>query len=178
MVLLVKLGGVTNRTTNGFTFIELLVVVAIIGIMASVGYVSVSKLQATADTNTSLDKLVASIKNQRIYAMLGNSTTRVKAMPQGIYFEQGSSTYIIFSCEELQDCSYIPFKSSNEVESLEKSLIFSNVSLPGNQIVFAPYSGEIVDYQANLSTLTIDNIYDHSTTAFHITQFGTLEITP
>ncbi len=176
MVSLVKSEGGTNRATAGFTFVELLVVMAIIGIMSTVGYISMSKLQTTADTNTSLDRLIASIKTQRIYAMLGNSTTKVKAMPQGIYFEQGSSTYVVFSCEDLQDCSYIPLKSSNQAEVLERSLIFSTVTLPGSQIVFTPYSGEIMDYQPESNTLTIDNVYDHSTIILRVTPFGTLEI--
>ncbi len=178
MGLLVPLEAGTKKTPNAFTFIELLVVVAIIGIMSTVGYVSMSKLQISADIQTSMDRLVASIKTQRMYAMLGNSTTRTKAMPQGIYFEQGSSVFVLFSCEELQNCSYMPYKNTNIVDTLEKTLIFSTVSLPGNQIIFTPYSGEVSNFQSNANSIMIDNIIDHSVTTIHTTQVGTLEVAP
>jgi len=177
MGLLVQLEVSTKKTQQAFTFIELLVVVAIIGIMSTVGYVSMSKLQKTADTQTSMDRLVASIKTQRMYAMLGNSTTRTKAMPQGIYFQQGSSTFVLFNCDELQGCSYMPYKNSNTTDTLENTLIFSNVNLPGNQIIFAPYSGEVSNFQTNTNSIMIDNINDHTVTNIHITQVGTVEIT-
>lgn len=178
MGLLVPLEARTRKSQRAFTFIELLVVVAIIGIMSTVGYVSMSKLQMTADTRTSIDKLVASVKTQRMYAMLGNSTTRTKAMPQGIYFQQGSSTYVLFSCDELQSCSYLPYKNTNINDTLEKTLIFSTVSLPGNQIIFAPFSGEVSNFQTDANSVMIDNVYDHTVTTMRVTQVGTLEISP
>ena len=177
MGLLVLSGASTKKSLRAFTFVELLVVVAIIGIMSTVGYVSMSKLQMSADTRTSIDRLITSIKTQRMYAMLGNSTTRTKAMPQGIYFQQGSSTFVLFSCDELQDCSYLPYKSTNITDALEKTLIFSTVSLPGNQIIFAPYSGEVSNFQTNSNSVMIDNIIDHTVTTVHVTQVGTLTTT-
>jgi prepilin-type N-terminal cleavage/methylation domain-containing protein len=178
MGLLVPSEARTRKSQRAFTFIELLVVVAIIGIMSTVGYVSMSRLQMTADTRTSIDKLVASVKTQRMYAMLGNSTTRTKAMPQGIYFQQGSSTYVLFSCDELQSCSYLPYKNTNINDTLEKTLIFSNISLPGNQIIFAPFSGEVANFQTDANSVMIDNVYDHTVTTIRVTQVGTLEISP
>jgi Tfp pilus assembly protein FimT len=154
------------------------VVVAIVGIMSTVGYVSMNKLQTSTDTRTSLDKLVASIKTQRIYAMLGNSATHLKAMPQGIYFETGSNTFVLFSCEELQHCSYIPNNNTNTIDSIDKTLSFSAVSLPGKQIIFSPLSGEVANFQSDSNTLMIDNLIDHSVTTIHVTQVGTLEIAP
>lgn len=178
MGLLVLLAVGTKKTQDAFTFVELLVVVAIIGILSTVGYVSMSKLQMTADTQTSMDRLVASIKTQRMYAMLGNSTTRTKAMPQGIYFQQGSSTFVLFSCDELQSCSYMPYKNTNIIDTLEKTLIFSTINLPGNQIIFAPYSGEVSNFQTNADSIMIDNITNHTVTTIHTTRIGTLEVSP
>lgn len=155
-----------------------MVVIAILGILSMVGYMSMTKLQTTTDTHTSLDKLVASIKTQRIYAMLGNSATHLKAMPQGIYFATGSNTFVLFSCEETYNCSYIPGNNTNVTDSIDKTLTFSNISLPGNQIVFTPLSGEVANFQTNSNSITIQNIIDHSVTNILITKVGTLEITP
>lgn len=174
----VRLGLISGPERRGLTLIELLVVVSILGVMSTIGYVSMSQLQTSAETKTTIDRLVATIKTQRIYAMLGNSTTRTKAMPQGIYFEQNSSSFVLFSCDELQDCSYMPFKSTNINDSLEKPLIFSLISLPGNQIIFAPYSGEVANYQSDSNTIQVENLGDHSVKTIQITGMGTLEVTP
>ncbi len=178
MALLVRSEQSTRKLfTSAFTLIELLVVVTILGIMSTVGYLSMNKLQTTTDTQTSLDKLIASIKTQRIYAMLGNSATHTKAMPQGIYFQTGSNTFVLFRCEELQHCSYVPEANTNTIDSIEKTLVFSTVSLPGNQVIFAPLSGEVANFDSNLNMVRIENLIDHSVTTMRVTQIGTLEIT-
>jgi prepilin-type N-terminal cleavage/methylation domain-containing protein len=168
----------TRRQERAFTLIELLVVVSIVGILSTIAYVSFTKLQTSTETQTTIDKLVASIKAQRLYAMLGNSTTRTKAMPQGIYFEQGSGNYVLFSCEELQSCSYIPYQSSNVIETLDKSLFFASTSFPGNEIVFAPLSGEVANVQTSSNSIVIENIIDHTTKTIHISLVGSLEVSP
>ena len=166
----------TNR--KAFTLIELMVVIIILGIMSTIAYLSTTKLQTSAETQTSLDRLVASIKTQHMYAMLGNSATHLKAMSRGVYFEEGSNIFVLFDCDELQDCTYKQERNTNVVDSIEKSLIFGRVSLPGHQIVFSPLSGEVANFQSGLSTIMIDNIVDRSTTTLHITSVGTLEISP
>jgi len=175
---LVRLVLKTRRRAGAFTLIELLVVVSIIGILSTIAYVSFAKLQTSTNTQTTLDKLVASIKTQRLYAMLGNSTTKTKAMPQGIYFEQGSGNYTLFSCEELQSCSYIPYQTSNTLETLDKSLFFASTTFPGNEIVFAPLSGEVANAQTNTNTVVIENSLDHTTKTIRISLVGSLEVLP
>ncbi len=175
MGLLVQSEVARRRANKGFTLIELLVVVSMLGIMSAVGYLSMAKLQTSTETQTSLDRLMSSIRTQRIYAMLGNSTTGTKAMPQGIYFAPGTGTYTLFSCDALQDCSYIPYKSTNIVDTMEKSTAFSIVSLPDNQIIFTPYSGEVASYENDRNSVVVRNQYDNTEIILRISLMGTIE---
>ncbi len=177
MGLLVRLEVARRRLNDGFTLIELLVVVSMLGLMSTIGYFSMSKLQISTETQTSVDRLLGSIRTQRIYAMLGNSTTGTKSMPLGVYFAPNTSSYTLFSCDELQDCSYIPYKSTNIVDTMEKSTVFSTVSLPGNQIVFAPYSGETANYEEGNNSVVVKNQYDNTETIIRVSKIGTIEST-
>ncbi len=63
-----------KRKNKGFTLIEILIVLAIIGVVASIG---IRKFNRSENLKTSVRKLTAVIKKSRSYAKLNNQTYRL-----------------------------------------------------------------------------------------------------
>lgn len=175
MVLLAPLE-VDEKATEGFTLIELLVVVGIVSMMTSLLYFSTNTVQTSTDAQTAADRLTAHIKTQRIYAMLGSDPNQSKTIPHGVHFEEGSGVYTLFSCPHVQNCSYTPGRPDNVIENLGKTLVFRDVSLAGNQLIFVPQSGEILDYDTASNSVTIENLVDRTEHTVRLNMMGTVSI--
>ncbi len=160
---------------DGFTLIELLVVVSMLGILATIAYISMAKLQSSTETRTSIDRLIHTIQNQRIYTMLGGSVSGERPMSYGVYFEEGGSIYTTFVCDDVQTCTYVPLQGTNTQESLEPGLKFADVALPGNQVIFIPLSGEVADYSPSEHEITVVNDSEGTTTQLSISALGTVQ---
>lgn len=175
---LVRLAAVADRQirTRAFTLIELLVVVGITATLTAVAYSSMTKLQTSTDSKTSVDRIVATLRAQRMYAMLGNSILRIQAMPQGIHFDQGKNTYTQFSCPQTTNCAFDPNNSSNVQQGLEETLSFSEVNLENDQIVFIPLSGNVLDYTPEKNSITISSRAETGSTTIQTTSMGTVNV--
>jgi len=168
----------SKQKTQAFTFIELLVVLAIIAILSTITYFIVSRVQYSADNLTSIDRILTTIQSQRIHAMLGDSISGVKASPQAIYFKQGTNTYITFSCQDTYNCEYIDGSETNIEYQTEPTLVFSDITLPNNSIVFTPLSGEVSGFDPDHNKIEITNTQDKLHIDINITSIGTTSTTP
>lgn len=164
-----------DRSRCGFTFIELLVVVAMLGIFSTIAYVSMVKVQSSAEMSTSLDRLVLTIHSQRMAVMLGEGGLTDSGTPRGVYFEEGTGAFTTFVCTDVATCEYIPLQSTNTTEHLENSLIFSEVDLPNNQIIFTPLSGEVVGYSEDAHSISIRNTVNGTQTTLTVSRIGTVQ---
>lgn len=156
----------------------MMVVVGIMAIMSLAGYLSISRLQSSTDAQTAVDSLFATIQSQRLAAMLGSGTNTEDAVAQGIYFIEGLGTYVLFSCPDREYCVYGPSLPNSQVRTFEQTTIFRSVLLPDSQVVFAPYSGEVLNYNDSTNTVIIYNEASRTSETIRISSVGTPQLVP
>lgn len=147
-----------NKQT-GFTFIELIVVLGILGTL--LGIVVVNLLSATQKTSlqTTTTTLVSDLSRQQIRAMAQGT--------QGIYFE--TEQYTLFS-----GASYVATDSANAVIPLGESIEINNVLFPSSQIVFVKGSGEISGFSNGNNTITVLNTASGEEKEITLNRFGVI----
>ncbi len=148
-----------SHRKNGLTLIELLVVFSLITVLSASAYTLLSNLQYRTDTQTTVDRLLADIKSQRLKAVLGASGFSAT----GVYFAQNKPAYVIFSCDDgATSCVYSETLRDRKEELLPSEISFSEVTLAGSQVLFMPRSGEVVDYVDDNDSLVIRNVADRT----------------
>lgn len=164
---------------SGFTFVEMLVVMGIIATMSLIAYFSVSRVQVSADIETSVDKVLATIQSQRMLAMLGGGDGEERrAVAQGIHFEANTNKYTMFSCVSEQPCLFSSTDLQNIEYVLEASTVFSRIDLKDSQVIFAPYSGEVYNYLEEQSSVEIYNRAGNLKKTIQISSVGTPSLLP
>jgi prepilin-type N-terminal cleavage/methylation domain-containing protein len=124
---------------KGFTIVELLVVMGIFAIIASLTTLSLSNSQHSSYLNTSVSTLVTDLKRQQLKAMIGDTEGRLVRSPYGIHFE--SARYTLFHD------TYSATDAENFIVNLDGTLNFTTLG----DVNFAKGSGE----SSGLSTITI-----------------------
>ena len=123
-----------NQTNKSFSIIELLIVVAIIAIMTTIGIVSFSNKKQTNTLNQEVQKLVASIRAVQNRAISGEVIDNKIPYCYGLAIDKNNNQYIIFNDWD-NDKKY----DSNEKEKtnfLDKQNIFESASK--RDICFSP----------------------------------------
>ncbi len=134
---------------QGFTFVELAVVLAIMAILLTLSVVSLGGVQQQAYLSKSLDILLSDIKLQQSKAMNG-ATEDGNTHRYGIHFETNS--YTLF-----QGDTYDPYDTTNFTVTLDGQLTFTSVTFPNSQIIFEKGSGEIVGFLDGSNTITLSD---------------------
>lgn len=132
---------------RGFTFIELILVIGIIGILFSIATFNLVRTQHMASVSATVDTLIADMRSQQTKAMVGSKDTTGVANSYGVHFT--SSSYILF--QGTSD----PGGSSDFTVTPEGVTFTTN--LPSNMIVFGQRSGEFTNYVSGTYTVTIRN---------------------
>jgi prepilin-type N-terminal cleavage/methylation domain-containing protein len=81
-------------SAKGFTIVELLVVMGIFAILASLSTLNLSHAQHGSYVNATVDTLVSDLKRQQHKAMIGDTEGRGTASNYGIHFDP--SSYVLF----------------------------------------------------------------------------------
>lgn len=90
---------------NGFTLIELMIIVAIIGIMTTVGFVSLKSGQNQAKLKATQTEIVALVKLAQSYALQGKKQGAVVPEYYGVKFSVDGSGYVFCSSSDSMDAS-------------------------------------------------------------------------
>lgn len=150
-----------GRGEQAFTLIELIVVMAVFALLSSLATINLLKPQYQAATSTGIATLAADLKKTQLDSMMGDVG--------GIYF--GTDTYTIFD-----GTSYTPGAPENFEVKLGHNVALSNVLFPSNQIVFAKVSGEVLDYEEDSNSVTVQNTQTDLETTVTVNRYGVLEI--
>lgn len=138
------------RKQQGFTLIELGIVLAIMAILLTLSIVSLSNIQDQTYISKSLEILLSDIKMQQNKAMNGETDGETSTYRYGIYFE--GNTYTLFRGD-----TYNPSDSYNFTVTLDGQLSFSSVLFTNSEIVFEKGSGEILNFTEGNNTFSISD---------------------
>lgn len=162
-----------NSREVGMTLIEIILVVAIISVITRLAYGIFVNMESRVSVQTSVDTLMADIRNQRQEAMLGYSTTSVASLGAGVYFHEGESTYTLFACSETSDsCSYSDQNETNIVQQIQEGIVFADINLEGGVVLFERKRGEIINYDPAKNSFAIKNTSSGKKINFQFSEIG------
>lgn len=158
-----------SRLKNqGFTLIEVLVVMGLVAILASVSVVNLIKPQTTSSLDGVTATLVSDLKAQQNKAMSGGSVSSTTAQPHGIYIQPTS--YTLF-----KGSAYSAVDDDNFVISMGTDTNLST-TFSSTQIIFAQISGEVSSWVNGSNTITVTNINGGGTKNISINVFGAITV--
>jgi prepilin-type N-terminal cleavage/methylation domain-containing protein len=146
------------KLQRGFTLVELLVSMAVLAIIFGISSIALSGILPSTSQSTASDVLISDIKTQQSQAMSTDSG-------YGIHFEANS--YTLFTGEV-----YVQNAPTNFVVNLEPTVSFSDITLPGNVLVFSPGTGDVEGYTAGNDSFSLKNSQTNKITNIKINQYG------
>lgn len=152
---------------NGFTLIEILLVIAITVILLSFSAINLLNFQQSAVVLSSVEQVISDIKFQQTSAMNGVRENNNTAQRFGIRFND--SAYILFHGE-----SYNPLDSTNLNISLGHGARMNSLTFPQSEILFEKGSGEIVNYLEGQNTITVTDSNNVNKTKIVFNKLGTV----
>ncbi|MCA9372627.1 prepilin-type N-terminal cleavage/methylation domain-containing protein [Candidatus Woesebacteria bacterium] len=154
---------------SGFTLLELMLTLAILGVLFALTVVNLTNIIPTASTRSAGEVLVADLREQQMKAMSGYEAITGGASDYGIYFD--TDHYVLFTGD-----SYTEGAQENFEINLQGGLEFDTTDLPLSMIVFSKGSGEVMNYSSTYHTITIDNVVSKESRTLLFNQLGVFEI--
>lgn len=152
---------------KGMTLVEILVVLALFTVVFAISSISLSGLIPKTNLSEYQQMFVSDLKRQQMQAMQGNYSNLDEALPQGVYL--GDDQYVLFQGDTFQASD-----SANVVATLPQDVRFREVTIPDRQIIFLPLSGEVMNYQSDLDTFSLENSTTGDRVDFEINQLGAM----
>ena len=130
------------KLSRGFTLVEILIVIAILGILTGIIINSTLNFRRGAALNTETERVVAILNQARTQTL-----SSLNDLAYGVYFT--TNTVAIFS-----GSTYVASSVGEQIFNLDPQVIISNINLDGGQEVgFARLSGRS-SASGNLSLTT------------------------
>lgn len=158
-----------QRNKSGFTLIELLVSVGIVALLLSFTLLNLGNLIPSANLTNAVTLLRADFREQQLKAMTGYEAITGGASEYGIYFD--SDRYILFTGD-----SYVEGSEENYEVSLPAGITFNTSDLPLATVVFSNRSGEVLNYNDDHHTLTLNNSVTQESQTVSINKMGVPEL--
>lgn len=150
---------------RGFTFPELIVVIAIVITLSSIAVVNLLGIQRRANINATASKIAADLKFQQLKSMFRDTEGQSSSDSYGVYLEQDK--YTLF-----RGHPYSASSTSNFEIALDQT-----IQLSGNgfsEYAFASGSGEIVNFGSGDKTITVINTQNGEQKTITINQYGVI----
>lgn len=153
---------------HGFTFIEVIVVIGIVAMFASLVSVIAFRAMNRRQANSEVEMLLSAVASQQQNAA-NRALSDQPNQDYGIYFSVNSYTMFAGS-------NYSANNPANRVTNLPTNVTFSNINVPGQQIVFAEASGFIKNFNPSQSAIIMTDQFGLHTT-ITINRLGIVEVT-
>lgn len=152
---------------NGYTFIEIIVVVGIFSIMIGLATISLLGSQRSANLTQVVDVLVSDVRSQQTKAMTGESVFGIVPAGYGIYLE--ADKYTLFS-----GVAYIPSDPANSTVLLSVPIRISSIGFTGSTLLFLPKSGEISGFVPGSNYVVIQESNSGRSRTITLNQYGVI----
>ncbi|HSW89385.1 MAG TPA: type II secretion system protein [Patescibacteria group bacterium] len=150
---------------RGFTLIELMITISVFLILLAFAAPNILRTRNSAVVNTSIDTVLADIKQQQLKSMVGDTGGSGNASSYGVYF--GTTSYTLF-----KGSTYNSSDTTNVVVPLEGSVQFSNVTLLNSQVVFARGTGEISGFVTGQDSFSLSEPSGGRVTSATFNKYG------
>lgn len=150
---------------KGFTLLELLIVVGIIGILFTIATINLVRTQHTTSLSAATDELVADLRLQQTKAMTGSRDTTGNPNSYGISFT--SSGYKLF--QGTSDPN-----DSTDFAVTPTGITFTT-NLPSSSLVFSERSGVFANYvNGTTYTITVKNTNGTEQRVLTVNKYGVI----
>ncbi|HLC94335.1 MAG TPA: type II secretion system protein [Patescibacteria group bacterium] len=156
-----------RKNQQGITFLELIIVLSIIGVLLSVSTINTSNLFGKTTFATTTETLIADIKQQQIKAMVGDAEGRGSTSDYGVNFEQGR--YTLF-----HGATYDPMEPSNIRIDLSPQMQFSAIGFANSFVTFGKLSGEVQNFDPASNFFTLEYMGSNERKTFYFNRYGSL----
>ncbi|MDP3941013.1 MAG: type II secretion system protein [bacterium] len=152
---------------KGFSLVELLVAMGLFSLLFGFIWVNLLGSRGRASQSSSIDVFVADLRSTQLKAMQGDSEGRVDPEIYGVYV--GANSYTLF-----HGSTYNPTDPSNHTVSLGDGETFVSVAFPNNSVIFDKGSGELIDFDPALTTLTLSNSISKTQKTIQMNKYGVI----
>ncbi len=125
-----------NKNTKGFTLVEMMVAIAIIGVMTSAILVSVGSSKIKEEVRAAADELAGRIEEARHRALSGNTETANKACGFGVYLATSTQYRTFYAVSGTGACTTHVFTGSAQTPSQTFTNLKVSVSPTSQNIYF------------------------------------------
>ncbi|MDO8240730.1 MAG: prepilin-type N-terminal cleavage/methylation domain-containing protein [Candidatus Moranbacteria bacterium] len=133
---------------NGFSFLELIITIAIMGIMGGVGFASLQSSKSTTRLVTAQREVATTIRLAQSYALQGRMQGGQTPCGYGFRFTDTSKYEIFYKLPNSgKDCSDTNFTSFNQMENLQlgNNVVLSSPAVSADtEIYFAIPFGNVL----------------------------------
>lgn len=151
-----------HKSQAGFTLVEILITLAIFGVLCAMTVINLGAPQTAASLNGTVDELVADLKAQQLLAMTGDSGSLSDQQPQGVLI--AADHYTLFA-----GAAFDGGDGNNYTLTPGEGISFST-DFDDSQVLFNKGSGEL----SGGGTITVGR--DGESKTITINRLGTVTV--